>query len=136
MRHLSILLLLGCSACGISQSAPQSAPQAASGTLGQIHALIGAAPCTGSAQCATLALGAKSCGGPEFYLAWSTANTTAPKLAALAARFQGLRQAEDAASGAMSDCRMVSDPGAVCQKPTGADAGKCVLRAPEGGRAD
>ncbi|HEV7814274.1 MAG TPA: hypothetical protein VGP06_04140 [Janthinobacterium sp.] len=81
-------------------------------------------------------MGAKACGGPEFYLAWSDSGpVTAQELHALAARYADARRAANRAGSAMaSDCRIIADPGAMCVKPA-ADAadtssGKCILRAP------
>ncbi|WP_409032548.1 hypothetical protein [Janthinobacterium sp. CG_23.3] len=120
MQRLAVSLLLCCAACSAAPPAAR-APD----TLDQIRALVGAASCAESSQCRTLALGAKACGGPEAYLAWSTAATPAPPLRALAARHQAQRQAENAATQLASNCAMLDDPGALCRLP----AGVCALRA-------
>ena len=119
MRHLPPLLLLLVCSCSVSISAPQ----AASGpdTLRKIQELIGPASCSEQSQCKTLMLGVKACGGPERYLAWSTAHASAEQLAPLALRLKAERQAQLAASGELSDCRAMTDPGALCL------AGRCVL---------
>jgi hypothetical protein len=127
MRLLAVFLLLGCAACGATGSPP---PAAAPDPLGQIRAMVGAAPCTASAQCHTLALGAKACGGPEAYLAWSSGATREAALLAAAARYRALREAANAVSQMASDCRLVEDPGALCRIGAGAAAGVCVLRGP------
>jgi hypothetical protein len=131
MRKLLLPLLLACAACtsGARTPAPPPAPAAqpaaatpaAGGTLEQIRALIGAAACTKAAQCRTLPLGARACGGPEGYLPWSSAQTSGQALAALGERYKAERTAQNAASGAMSDCRFIADPGALCR------AGTCQL---------
>lgn len=131
MRPLLLLLLFGCAACTIGAARPKAPadakPAAATGdTLARIRAMIGPATCSASSQCRTLPVGAKSCGGPQFYLPYSTANTDVAALTALADQYKAERQAADRASGAMSDCRMVTDPGAVCR------AGTCQLNAPSG----
>jgi hypothetical protein len=81
-----------------------------------ISALIGDAACDDDSQCRTLAVGAKPCGGPEYYLAWSTKRTDAA----------ALRQAADSAlaapsvdRGMQSTCVFVTDPGAYCASATG-----------------
>ncbi|MDC8757626.1 hypothetical protein [Janthinobacterium fluminis] len=123
MRHLSLLLLFACGACGAAAPAP---PAADALTLARIRAAIGAASCDADAQCRTLALGAKSCGGPEFYLAWSGDAALERELRRLAATYRGQREALNAADDTVADCRFVSDPGAVCRPgPAGAS---CVLR--------
>lgn len=102
-------------------AAPLAAAAPAAGSLmQQITAEIGAAACDAPAQCKTLAIGAKACGGPESHVAYSTKQSDGAKLTALAARHAEARKKADARSGMMSTCSVVSDPGATC------DAGRCV----------
>lgn len=128
MRQLSLIFLLACAACSAAGPAappvPAGAPVAAApaGLPAQMRAQIGAAACTDSSQCKTVPLGARACGGPEGYLAYSTSTTPTAPLLALAERYAQQRRAEQAASGMMSTCQMMVDPGAVCQ------AGACQLR--------
>ena len=93
-------------------------------TLARIRALIGDAACTDASQCHTLAIGARPGGGPEAYLAWSSAHTDGAALARLAEQFKSERQAAHAASGVLSDCRFLPDPGAVFRE------GVCRLNQP------
>ncbi len=138
MRSLAPLLLLACVACSWSEPVPPSpavpspaapspaapSPAAARGdTLAGIRSLVGQAACTDTAQCHTLAVGSKACGGPEYFLAWSGTATEPTALAALAERYRSERQTANA--GLMGDCRVLPDPGAVCR------AGRCVAR-PQG----
>jgi hypothetical protein len=105
-----------------------TAPPADGDTLSRIRALIGDAACTDASQCHTLAIGARPGGGPQAYLAWSSAHTDGAALARLAQQFKQECEAENAASGMMSDCRFLPDPGAVCRD------GTCRLNQPgEGG---
>jgi hypothetical protein len=129
MRTLILLLLAGCTACGTvaapqaqqTPSAPPAAGQGPGETLARIRALVGTPACSSDAQCHTLALGSRACGGPESYLAWSSTATRADELQALGERYKEERRAADRASGAMSTCRFMPDPGAVCR------AGTCQL---------
>jgi hypothetical protein len=137
MRKLLLPLIVACAACAActtDASSPSATPQPApaakaaptpassdSGTVAQIRSMIGAAACTESSQCRTLPLGARGCGGPEGYLAYSTANTSTAALQALGERYKQEREARNASSGMVSDCRFMVDPGAVCQ------AGACQL---------
>lgn len=134
MRKLLLPLVLACAACTTDARSPSAPPQPApvaksapsadgASTVGQIREMIGAAACTDSSQCRTLPLGARSCGGPEAYLPYSTANTSEAALQALGERYKQERQARNQASGMVSDCRFMVDPGAVCQ------AGACQLGA-------
>lgn len=110
----------------LAAAAPAAAP--AAGTLmTQINAEIGAASCDAAAQCKTLAVGAKACGGPEGYLAYSTKISNGARLAELAARDAQARKKADARAGMVSTCSIVSDPGATC------DAGRCVTLQPGSG---
>lgn len=129
MRQLAILLLLGCVSCAQGGAPVQGGaegqgrrPAAKAGALAEIQERIGSAACTDSSQCHSLPVGARACGGPEYYLAWSSANADGGRLRALAERYKAERQAANAADGRMSDCRYAMDPGAVCT------AGRCQLR--------
>lgn len=80
----------------------------------EIRRLIGSAACTASEQCRTLAFGAKACGGPQSYLAWSTQGTDAAALQTAAERYATWRREDLNRRGVMSDCALVVDPGAAC----------------------
>jgi hypothetical protein len=138
MRTLLLSLIMACTACTTDAGtppelpapqpptqpapAPLSAPGGATGsTLEQIRAMIGNATCNAPSQCRTLPVGARACGGPEAYLPYSTANLSEPALQALAERYKAEREAQNQASGMMSNCRFIPDPGAVCR------AGTCQL---------
>lgn len=143
MRTLFLSLIMACTACttdaGVPPDqqkpssttpapAPTPAPVATASTLDQIRALIGSAACSDASQCRTLPIGARACGGPEGYLAYSTSSSPEPELLALAERHKQERADFHAKSGVMSNCRFMPDPGAVCV------AGTCQL-APAGGSA-
>jgi hypothetical protein len=132
MRKLILLLLAGCTACstGAAPEAPQAATRQAvqapgsdrqGDTLARIRAMAGTPSCSDDSQCHTLALGARACGGPESYLPWSSAHTPQAEIQALGERYKEEQRAANAASGAMSTCRFMPDPGAVCR------AGTCQL---------
>lgn len=90
----------------------------------ELRELIGPAACSSDAQCRSLPVGAKSCGGPAGYLAWSTQRTDAARLQALAAKQADAQRRENEAAGLRSNCAMVADPGAACV------AGHCRLATP------
>lgn len=133
--HLSWVLagLLCATSCAsptpyISSGAPTTAlatgPAAEAALLTRITTAIGDAHCTADAQCRTLPLGEKACGGPASWLPWSAAMSQSAPLEAWAEQLAVLQRQRHARSGVMSDCRYVPDPGAVCQ------AQRCVLRHP------
>ena len=124
--------MLACAACSTragdppaaSKAAPvqTSAPAAASSdTLGQIRSLIGAAECSSDSQCQVLPVGARACGGPASYLAWSSAKTDSGQLQALAERYKAEQQASNERSGRISTCIAIAPPAVACR------AGACQL---------
>ena len=119
-------LLLLMTAC---QAQPGAAPATEAALLARIRTEVGEARCSADSQCRTLAIGAKACGGPESWLAWSTA--TVPGAAGRAERLQAWstelaaqQRQRQQASGMVSNCQYNADPGAVCQ------AQRCVLQTP------
>jgi hypothetical protein len=88
----------------------------------QIEAEIGTPACASAAQCHTIAIGRKACGGPESYLAWSSTTSDGATLARLAEAYAAERERDNVASGMASNCMLVTDPGATCS------AGRCVLQ--------
>ena len=135
-RGLSMALLLSLSSLLACATEPPPKPSSRSmnkpaQTSAQLHAeikaLIGDAPCDNASQCRTIAVGFKACGGPGGYLAWSTKNVDEAVLKDLVQRQIAAEQAESQRAGMISDCRLVTDPGAVCR------AGRCVLGTGSGG---
>lgn len=118
------LLALALSACASEAQAPANSSQT---LLKQIETEIGDAACSSDQQCRTLALGAKACGGPDRYIAWSTARSKADKLNELGERYKAERMAENTRSGAISNCMFEVDPGAQCK------AKRCQLGGGGGG---
>ncbi|MCV2360726.1 hypothetical protein LNV08_17275 [Paucibacter sp. TC2R-5] len=95
--------------------------------LRQIQTEIGEASCDGPQQCHSSAVGAKPCGGPDSYLAWSSKSTDATKLQSLLEQHRATRLAENLHSSTSSNCAIVTDPGAHCiAKPKGPGL-MCVL---------
>jgi hypothetical protein len=116
-RPLAGLVLAAAAASATAQAA---APAQESAALeAEVRRLVGGATCTADEQCRTLAFGAKACGGPQAYIAWSTLVTDAAVLESVAERYAALRREELRSSGVVSDCAIVVDPGATCA-PVGA----------------
>ena len=126
---LSLLLLVACAARGDARPGaptPATPTPAAAGpddTLARIHALVGTPSCTEDSQCHSLPIGARPCGGPENYLAYSTVHTPEAELKALGAIYAAERRGANVQAGRMSSCVFMADPGAVCR------AGACALGA-------
>jgi hypothetical protein len=117
---LAAALLLG-AACA-SQDRP------AAGDAATVQELIGDAACRTHDQCATVGVGAKACGGPAAYLAWSTLRTDRQRLRALAESEGQAQRKQMQARGEMSDCALVPDPGAYCDQTQAAAGGLGVCR--------
>ncbi|MCY4746076.1 hypothetical protein NYO99_13905 [Pelomonas sp. UHG3] len=129
MAALCCSLALGACAHPEPPARPASATEADSVRLArELRALIGTASCTSDAQCRTVAVGAKACGGPAGYWAWSTLGTDGERVQALARRQAEAHRREIDASGMRSNCALTTDPGAACV------AGRCTTATPAAAR--
>jgi hypothetical protein len=113
-RRLAGAALFMLSLCSCATE-PGDAGASAAQLAQRIDALVGDAACDTAAQCRSIAVGAKPCGGPERYVAWSTLRTDEQQLKEAVARHAQRRQADNQASGMASNCMMVTDPGASCR---------------------
>jgi hypothetical protein len=116
---LACIALASCAQTTPPASAPAEPESARLGR--ELRTLIGPATCSTDAQCRTVPVGAKACGGPAGYWAWSAQGTDGEALKALAARQSQAHRHEVEASGLRSNCAMAIDPGAACM------AGRCQL---------
>jgi hypothetical protein len=104
-------------------------PPSASAQLADVETrldrmITDAARCTGDGECRSVAVGGKACGGPTGYRAYS-ANGADPKaVETLASQERELALAAARATGRVSNCLMLADPGARC------DQGRCVTGGP------
>lgn len=89
-------------------------------SIQRTRALIGDAACDDDSQCRTIPVGTKACGGPEYYLAWSTKRTDAAALNAALQEDSAAQRLHIDRRGMRSDCRVVTDPGAYCAVSGGA----------------
>ncbi|MDO9354772.1 MAG: hypothetical protein Q7T55_13830, partial [Solirubrobacteraceae bacterium] len=100
--------------------------------LPQIDGLIGDAACTNDSECRVIGVGARACGGPEAYRAWSATRTDAVRLEALVAQDAAARRAEIERSGMLSTCDIKRAPTVSCVRPS-QGAGRCTLEPAGGG---
>ena len=109
-----------------------AAPASASaGAQARVDALIGDAGCDIQGQCRVVGIGARPCGGPESWLAWSTKATNPQALQdAVQAQVQA-RKDDNQRSGLASDCMVRPEPTAVC-RPRASD-GKKTCQLGQGG---
>ena len=113
----TLLWLSACTASVGSDPAP-----AGDVAMAPVEQLIGTAACSTDADCRTIALGEKACGGPMLYRAWSSRRTDPQALANAAARYTATQRDRREASGMASNCARVDDPGARCVAPPVANA--------------
>ena len=100
---------------GACQAQGPGEPEAAIGALrARITSEIGAAACDTDAQCHTLAVGERPCGGPEAWLPYAAEAGRTARLEAWAATWRQWRREQQAQSGLMSTCQVLPDPGARC----------------------
>jgi len=90
--------------------------------LQRMDTLIATASCNEDAQCRVIGIGARSCGGPESYRAWSTLVTNEEALAAAADAYAAKRREADRKSGALSTCEILPEPAVACV------SGTCTLQ--------
>ena len=120
-RLLSSLLLSTLLAACQAQPRAAGALAAEAVLLQRIEAEVGRAACTSTAECRTLPIGSKACGGPARWLAWSASVSQGDRLRAWAQDLAQRQRQREAAEGIVSTCSIVPDPGASCV------AGHCVL---------
>lgn len=115
---------------GVAPVKQQSAPAVAGGEsaasiLVRLRNMTMDSSCSSDAQCHTVGVGARACGGPAAYLAYSTAGgASVEKVSAVAAEHSRAQAAELARRGEAGVCSVVTDPGATCV------AQVCKLRTP------
>jgi len=82
--------------------------------------LTNASACTVDTECHSVAIGAKACGGPTGYRAYSSKTISTASVDALAQQERDLAAQAARNSHQVSTCYMLADPGAHCEK------NKCV----------
>ena len=76
----------------------------------EIIEMIGDASCTEEAACASVPMGEKACGGPEFHLVYCAETVDVSALEALAAEHSDLQDQINILTGAESTCDVVEPP--------------------------
>lgn len=132
VRVMPLLVALALPAAATEIDVGKTGKLDSSGLLAAIGAEIGDAACDNTAQCRTLPVGAKACGGPEAYLAWSSKRSNEKTLRAMAEAQQAASRADNKRSGMASNCAIVTDAGASCLPPAagGTASGTCTLNGP------
>lgn len=95
---------------------PSATAAVESNTRETIVSLIGNARCTADAECRTVAVGSRACGGPDAYLAWSVRVTDESRLREAVDRHNASQALASPPGGRLSTCVWLADPGAQCVK--------------------
>lgn len=120
--------------CSTATWANTSAPTPSSAALKLLQSEIGEPRCETDQHCRTVAVGAKACGGPTAYLAWSTLVSKEARIQQLAKAQVQAQEREVRATGMASNCAMLMDPGARCLPPsTGTGPKRCELAPADAG---
>ena len=118
---------LGLAGAAAAVDPAASSASAAAEAQARVSSLIGDAACDSQSQCRTVGIGARPCGGPESWLAWSTRSTDARALQeAVQAGAQAAKDANQR-SGLASDCRVRPEPSVVCRPRAGDGKKTCQL---------
>jgi hypothetical protein len=125
-------LVIGCISLSCArQQTPAGEPADTLGSDGlraSITRQIGTAACKSPAECRTLPLRVKPCGGPQEFLVYSLSVTDSARLAADAARYNQAETEKNRQEGLVSDCSMLIAPRVSCI------SGKCAALPSEGRR--
>lgn len=123
LRHvLKLGTLVFAVACSSSAQTADRVDQASQA----VDAAIGSPRCQSDRDCRVIGIGARACGGPEFYRAWSVRATRESVLVAAVNKHAALRRAADEAEGISSPCVVEPVPQARCDKPVGKSWGVCI----------
>ena len=89
----------------------------------RVRTIANSGGCSLAAQCATIAIGAKPCGGPRGYLAYCADQTDETALRRAAEALRTAEERYNRRNGIASTCDYTPDPGASMQN------GRCTLGA-------
>ena len=103
-----------------------TAARAPADPMAAVQRLIGDAACRSDADCRTVGVGHRACGGPLSYLPWSAWRTSAHALQQAAAATR--EPVPAAGEGTVSTCQVPVDPGARCIGASAGAPGTCRLR--------
>jgi hypothetical protein len=105
--------LIGIAAC-LPAAAAGSDEEALDALHQQIIAMIGEPRCENIVHCRVLALGARPCGGPAEYLAYSSIAGKREVLEAKAYEYGFLQEEVNRSRAAMGTCEMLTQPKVAC----------------------
>lgn len=80
----------------------------------QLKKAVADPACTQNSECKSIPVGAKACGGPLYYLIYSTNNTDHEKLTMLADAIKSKQRKHNMLTEATSDCAFLMPPALAC----------------------
>jgi hypothetical protein len=127
----ALLLKIGGCAAVDGERRSVMPPAGTSGTsaalVPEIQRLIGQGSCSRTEDCRVDGVGARACGGPEGYWAWSVLETDQASLDVAVQRQAAARREELERLGERSTCDIVPPPRVTCQIAAAASRGRCVV---------
>ncbi|KPK31631.1 MAG: hypothetical protein AMJ66_08340 [Betaproteobacteria bacterium SG8_40] len=119
MRGLAVAVVLAgvgalCGLCAPATVAAQSDAEDALRLRNEITTAIGEARCRNLVNCRIVGLGARPCGGPEEYVAYSIWDTDRQHIANLVFEYNLLREDMMFDSDAVGTCEQLQEPGIDC----------------------
>ena len=126
----AVFIGLSGEAAAVDPAAPSAS--SAAGLQARVDALIGDAACETQGQCRVVGIGAKPCGGPAGYRAWSDKTTDAKALDEAVQAQARVQMDDNKRSGLASDCMQQPVPTAVCRPRVG-DGKKKTCQLGQGG---
>ncbi len=128
--------LVACLGLAVRGDAVEPAtPQTAGELLPIVTGLIGDAECDDDSQCRVIGIGARPCGGPASYRAWSSKGTEEGALQVAVQAHAQAQQQENGASGKVSNCLVLPMPAASCQPRVAGGTKACQLGSSAAGGA-
>ena len=121
MLVITSALMLGDDMAAASASSDEEALNA---VHREIVSLIGEPRCANLVHCRVLGLGARPCGGPSEYLAFSSLTANREVLEAKAYEYDFLQEEVNRSKGAVGSCEVLPAPRATCVN------GRCTLSSP------
>ena len=112
---IAAFIFLGISACA-AETSKTALPDDPAALEQHIEEMAADLSCDQSAQCRSLPIGQKACGGPREYMMYSAKTTIEGDIIAAAERLQKLEDQANRENNMMSNCMMVLPPEPICRQ--------------------
>ena len=109
-QWMCVIIGLGLAACGEPNTSQTVSQEDLNEKAEEIQAMIGDASCADVSSCASVAFGAKPCGGPWEYLVYCVDSVDEAALKQSVDEYFELEQQYNEENGMSSDCAMEGEP--------------------------